>query len=264
MTQRIVTKNESTIVKRLRALVDKGKATHWLDAKRCAEIIGITRGRLTGMMNGYYSDEKVGPVLELVAIALESEATVSTQNNACSDLYALGVEKKVWQSVASCSRTLRVDRGVLTRILKADPTAFAQEEPTYLQQLLQKMRLALGPIPKTTGSTNDLIAGRTHVADQEINGLRFVLTAANFQPITVAFTERELEDTGQLIDELNRRLTLIAQSNDQGARREAFQLLGTKIDELFLNKRLIAKVLPIGALKKMEEDRKQLAKLRGE
>jgi hypothetical protein len=227
------------------------------------------------MMNGYYSDEKVGPVLELVAIALESEATVSTQNNACSDLYALGVEKKVWQSVASCSRTLRVDRGVLTRILKADPTAFAQEEPTYLQQLLQKMRLALGPVavvtPSNTKSTRvkndvqgddaDVLSGQRNLPDQTIDGLDFVLNVQNFHPLKGRITKAGLDGTKQLIRELRRRIGILLQIDEKQERLAAKEALDEEIAELIIALPTLATILPTKALVKMERDRKALGQL---
>lgn len=197
---------------------------------------------------------------------MERDRRVQRKNGGVADLVTLyeeGCTRKLWSSNTTCAKVLKVDRKVLGEFLRAVESTLTQRRQGYLHHLLKKMQKALAAV-STTGPNDDLIAGRTHVAGQEINGIRFVLTVANFQSVTVQFTDAELEDTDKLIDELNRRFTLIAQSDNRDTRRETFQRLGKKIDELFLNANLIRKVVPIGALKKMEDDREQLAKLRGE
>lgn len=263
--------NDSEIVRTLRTLVDRGKEKgEWQDATECAYIIGVDPTLLAEMLAGLHEEEALRTVVELVRKALGEPFTAQPVTpTELERLYEEGVRHKLWSSFVTCGAALKVDRKSLSDFLKADPVSLSAKRRTFLKSLVQKMRKALGRKGRTVPTpVDDVIAGRTHLPNQEVDGLRFILTAANFQPIEGEFSEKEIADTAKLIEELRRRLGIIAQMQNPEDRRKAQSLhlalrsLFAQVDELFLQDIAIGKKKPFGFMVQMAADRELFTSLR--
>lgn len=258
-------KNDSEKVRLLRALVDRGKEERkWQDVTTCAEAIQVKRSKIACMMNGDYSDGEMEPVIKKLKNVFAT--TGKKPMTELETLYQEGIRQKKWVSNTTCGEVIGVYRKTIGELLKIDPQTISAKRKPFLLEVIKKMKKALGQSSDAVQKpdpTDDLVAGRTHLPNQTVEGMRFILTAGNFQPIDVSFTEKEVKDTIQLIEEARRRIVLIAQTRNKDIRRILYQQLAVELDEFFLDAELISKVTPVGFVEKMEADRRTRSKFRG-
>ncbi len=107
-----------------------------------------------------------------------------------------------------------------------------------------------------------IVSGILEAKRHRHGGVRFVLTRESFKQFHGRLTREELRDTKALIEELRRRLGLIAQIKSENARDEYARTLAVELDELFLAYELIKEVIPTGACQRIIELRKQMEAFR--
>ena len=113
--------------------------------------------------------------------------------------------------------------------------------------------------PETPPNEDALVSGAQPVGET-LNGLRFLLTAETFQPVTGGFTADEVQDTERLLLELARRLALMNSMKDHKKKRHLHQMANAFNT---LGAHLRSMVLEEGDLPAMFKDMELVAKLQG-
>jgi hypothetical protein len=108
-----------------------------------------------------------------------------------------------------------------------------------------------------------ILAGVAESSDQNLDGVRFILTAQSFRSLEGKVTKEEIKDTILLAEELRRRLNVIAQIRSEDIRCLCFKKLAAELDELFLSYKLIKEVCPTGAAREIERLREAFRAFRG-
>ena len=96
------------------------------------------------------------------------------------------------------------------------------------------------------------------MTDQNLGGIRFVLTQRNFKKFKGVVTKQEVEDTKLLIQELRRRLNLVAQNENEDVRALCFHELSIELNELLLSAQLVQEVVPTKAVAQLQTLREKL------
>lgn len=92
-------------------------------------------------------------------------------------------------------------------------------------------------------------------------GIRFILTKESFQLINSAWSKEEFQDTKKLIEELRRRLLLIAQHPEEKMRLEYIEELGRELDELWRAYQTARCIVPIDILDIIDRERSDTLKI---
>src|SRR3989338_3722275 len=91
----------------------------------------------------------------------------------------------------------------------------------------------------------------------DANGMRFILTIENFQTLnTGTWTEKEIQDTCLLVEELRRRLTLLAQNSSADIKDDCLNKLSKELTELWRSYQVAQSVVPTEAAKLIDIERK--------
>lgn len=91
----------------------------------------------------------------------------------------------------------------------------------------------------------------------DVNGMRFILTKDNFKTIdTGPWTDKEIQDTCLLIEELRRRLTLLAQNSSANLKDECLHRFSKELTELWRAYQVAQSVVPTEAAKLIDIERK--------
>lgn len=111
--------------------------------------------------------------------------------------------------------------------------------------------------PKTLPEkcVKDIMSGKT--AEKPTAGsMRFIITKKNFMVIDSGeWSEKEISDTKKLIEELRRRLNLLAQHPNETIRIEHLQMLGKELDELFRSYQQARCIIPFQILDIIDRER---------
>lgn len=93
--------------------------------------------------------------------------------------------------------------------------------------------------------------------DWDYRGMRFVLTSKNFKVIdSSAWSEKEIQDTQKLVEELRRRLVVLAQIPYEDVRHHHIRRLAAELDELWRAYQSARSALPIEVVKMIDQERK--------
>lgn len=106
------------------------------------------------------------------------------------------------------------------------------------------------------------VKGVVHPAGMTVGGVRFALTANHFPLLDGDVTDREIEDTILLMEELRRRWSLFARLPDD-VRERLLGRLGPEIDEFFLTLLANKEQLPANAVELLEAQRDAFSQLAG-
>ncbi len=91
----------------------------------------------------------------------------------------------------------------------------------------------------------------------DVNGMRFILTKDNFKTIdTGPWTDKEIQDTCLLIEELRRRLSLLAQNSSADFKDKSLYGLSKELTELWRSYQIAQSVVPTEAAKLIDIERK--------
>lgn len=91
----------------------------------------------------------------------------------------------------------------------------------------------------------------------DVNGMRFILTEKNFQTLdTGPWTEKEIQDTCLLAEELRRRLTLLAQNSSSDIKDDCLNRFSKELTELWRSYQVAQSVVPTEAAKLIDIERK--------
>lgn len=279
----------------LRTLVQQGiDSGRWEGVTSCARVIGVPRGTLGHCLRGEATAETFERMLGCVRAALVSPPGKRAPPSAPTipDLYERGKKAGAWFSFSDCAAKMRVDRRVLTQLVKGRGSPKTLRGKKFCERLIRRMKRALKPPKSPTVSApcttvtedrlrqilheelqrvaasvgtadsviagtwfNALLAGIVELPGQTVDGVRFVLTAARFRKLRGHISAQEIRDTQLLIEELRRRLALVAQIEDEDVRREFTQQLGNELDQLFNAIELVSSVVPTEAAKRLEGTR---------
>ncbi len=251
----------------------------WKTVTAAAALIGMSRSTINSQRFGRSHGRAVLQTIDLLRRKLDGPQIKKT---VARSLYEQGLESGTWKDYSTCARILDVDRGALKKYMNATPDRLVTvKQKAFHKKLLQRLRRHTGDKPvvpnedmEKSGVCTDvqegviaspyydrLLAGVAELHDQNLNGVRFVLTAKNFRHLKGVVTKEEMQDTKLLIEELRRRFTLLAQIEDEDIRAKCHVALGTELDELFLAYRVFKEVIPTAALSEIDSLRAKFAHL---
>jgi hypothetical protein len=269
----------------LREKLEEGrKIGRWVNQQDCAEKIGVPRGTLGQCSTGFIHGEKVISVIAAMQQLIDDPTATATptpvssgrRNATLATLFQQGKTKGLWNNITECAkRALKKDRGTFTKYLELETgdTPMTRREKTYYAKLIRVMRSKLGTPPPgnplddsppgrghpiASAYYDRLLAGVTEMTDQNLGGIRFVLTQRNFKKFKGVVTKQEVEDTKLLIQELRRRLNLVAQNENEDVRALCFHELSIELNELLLSAQLVQEVVPTKAVAQLQTLREKL------
>lgn len=260
----------------------------WLSLAQCAERISVPAGTLSGYLHGYTHGETVLEAVREMQAAIDAAPAPQQGGHPLLDLFKEGKTRELWFGYTDCGAALKVHDSTISRYLELEKRKRIKTVRMKRQyaELLRRMRNKLGkpqpvttsdeqePTHSTTGPPLDredphgviasphydrLLAGVAELRDQNLDGVRFVLTKRNFRRIKGVVTKEEIGDTKLLIEELRRRLNLLTQNDDEEIRAKCYQALGRELDELFLVCRLIQEVVPTAAAEEIDRLRQKFS-----
>jgi hypothetical protein len=273
--------------KQFRAKVKEGKLLgYWVNQKDCAEKIGIPRSTFGGYAAGFIHGENVllaiAAMQKLIDAAPPPSIPPASTEHPLQDLLQRGKDAGLWKAISSCANVLKKDRDTISRYLDMEKEGTVDDstmrERAYYAKLLAAMRRKLskgsaappGDLPPERGhpSAPDgvvaspyydrLLAGVAEFEDQNLGGVRFVLTQRNFKRLKGVVTKQEVADTKLLIEELRRRLNLVAQNSDEEVRALCYRELGQELEALLNAAEIVQEVIPTAAVARLEKLRKSL------
>lgn len=269
----------------LRELYDQGKERNlWKNLTEAAWALGMPERTFGNQYNGQSKTRGVLNTIKLLKQKLGVRPRTEKSSVSVGSLFQDGKSLKLWRGIVDCAELIDVDRGVLSEMIKAVANKLSSRKRTTYQKICAKLKAKLPKVKAEvpvaqiettigrevpaelegiTASTmfDRLLAGVAEFRDQNLNGVRFVLTRKNFRQLKGTLTKEEAEDTKLLIEELRRRFNLMTQIESEQIRAMLHKALGSQLDELFLAYRLLKEVVPTAALSEIEAIRAKFGHL---